>query len=273
MAYGTLCFVLLLMAMAYGNNLVFIVCFFLTVMGMRLAQVINNTVASIDIDSYSAENVFAENDQKVFVTVTNTGKKELKGLEIKFQQDSAMRLFNIAAGEVLSLETSWSPKKRGYNKLPNIHLSSSYPGELFRAWKVMKTTEEVLVYPERKGRADFPESMQSQNDAIGVLREIRDYKPGDSPKRIHWRSLAKNGQLRTMLHEGNEGKQCHFTWAQASSTNLEEKLSQLALWIHLAESQSFQWSVKLPTRELDSDRHGDAYKQALTELALWKGTK
>ncbi|MFN9067298.1 MAG: DUF58 domain-containing protein [Bdellovibrionales bacterium] len=270
LAYGGLCLVLLLMAMAYGNNLVFIVCFTLTVMGMTLARAVNTNIERLEIFELTAHEVFAENQQALQISVENKSSVELKELRAYFKgQEKNLINFTLGPKEILTVDVPYDFIKRGYNSLPRLIIESSYPSDLFRAWKVFKKSDKVLVYPARIGQKDFPQNSTQLENSLGIIREIRDYKPGDSPKRIHWRSLAKNKQLRTLVYEGEEGKKCLFDWSEVTHLPTEQALSQMALWVSVAEKQNYNWTLELPKKTISSELDPRQYLVAMQALALW----
>lgn len=258
------------MGMAYANNLVYIVCFYLTTMGLVLAKITNDHADHVLIEKVYIKEAFAEPNQVLYVSIRNTTKRPLKQIELRIAKQKSIIKTDLKPDESQTHELLWTPTKRGPQKAPAIRIQSSYPAGLFEAWKVLKPAEEITIFPERKGLKEFPQaSFASHQDSVGVLREIRDYQAGDSPKRIHWRSLAKAGQLRTLVHEGNEGQVCHLSWQQVQHMPLEDRLSQLALWISLAEAQGSPWKLKLPYMDYIS-QNVNAAKTVLTELANWK---
>ena len=254
------------MGMAYGNNLVYIVCFYLTTMGLALAKMTNDHVDKVFIEKVYITDAYAEADQILYVVIKNTSKQILKQVEARVSREKNIVLTDLKPDETQVLEILWTPKQRGLQKTPTVRIQSSYPAALFEAWKILKSQEEIVVYPTRRGHKEFPQSGSASQDSIGILKEIRDYQGGDSPKRIHWRSLAKIGKLRTLVHEGNESQICHLSWGQVDHLAPESKLEQLALWISLAESQGSPWNLKLPHAEFDSV-NSNAARMALTELA------
>lgn len=257
------------MGMAYANNLVYIVCFYLTMMGLALAKITNDHVDKVYIEKVYLHEAFAESDQTLYVVVRNTTPFPLKQVEVLISRQKYIIKTNLKSADSQTIELQWSPHKRGLQKLPVIRVQSSYPAGLFQAWKVLKSPGEVIVYPTRRGQRDFPHAGSSPQDAVGLLKEIREYRAGDSPKRIHWRSLAKNNQLRTLVHEGNETPACQLDWQQLQHLALESRLEQLALWISSAQAQGNSWKLVLPDMEFDS-QNINASKLALTKLALWK---
>lgn len=239
-------------------------------MGMTLARSINTTIESVSIQGLQADNLYAEKSQFVQVTIENTKKQDLQEIKIFFKGHERIAVtINLKSRETVTVDVPIELSRRGNQKLPTLVVSSGYPSGLFNAWKVLKSTREVLVYPGRLGKKDFPFNSSQSENSIGLIREIRDYRPGDSPKRIHWRSLAKNKQLRTLIYDGEEGKKCDFYWKDLNSQNIEDKLSQFSLWLSLAETQNYDWTLELPRQTLRSLRDPKNFKEAMQVLSLW----
>ncbi len=271
MTYGLLCFVLLLMAMIHGHNLVYAVCFYTTVMGLSLAKMINDSVEAVTIESIAIKPSFANEETIALVKIHNKSSKFLQEIVLTLGHSKEPQLsLNLKPKEVRTVDLIWKPTQRGLQLLPRLRISSRSPSGLFAAWKLCQEEKKFVVYPERQGKKEYPKSSLEAPDVIGVLREIRDYKPGDSPKRIHWRSLAKNQKVRTLVHEGNEGQTCHLNWDQVSHLNSEAKLQQLTLWIDIAESQQILWDLTMPRIQFSSSEPQGAEK-ALSFLALFQG--
>lgn len=259
------------MAMAYGNNLVFIVCFTLTCMGMILAKSINNTIEQVQIISAEVKMAFAEPNQNIHVLITNRSNEPLEDLLVSLKSKKSLKIkTRLNPLESLIVEYPWNVSNRGYQEIPTIVVSSEYPSGLFHSWKILKPDCSTLVFPARVGSLHFPQFQNQSQDSVGVIREIRDYRPGDSPKRIHWRSLAKNQQLRTLIHESESERKCHIKWEDTSSLDIESRLSQLCLWVDTAEKNGYDWTLKLPHKTFDRHLKPEAYQQALSTLALWE---
>lgn len=259
------------MAMAYGNNLVFVVCFSLTCMGMVLAKHINQTIENVQIVSADIKIGFAEPHQYISVLITNKSQEPLEDLIISTREKNSIIVkTRLNPFESQLVEYPWSIPKRGYQKIPTIIVSSEFPSGLFHAWKVLKSDKKILAYPARKGNPRFPIFNSQAQDSVGVIREIRDYRAGDSPKRIHWRSLAKNKQLRTLVHDSESDRSCQFRWEDTSALDIESRLSQLSLWIDTAEKNNFDWKLQLPGQSFERHLKPEAFQQALTALAVWE---
>lgn len=97
------------------------------------------------------------------------------------------------------------PLKRGVLHFDSITLARPDPFMLFRAFSTLKAPGSITILPKRYPLPPIalPGSQQYQHGgvalaaAIGESEEfvsLRDYRPGDSMRRIHWRSWAKAGR-------------------------------------------------------------------------------
>ncbi|MDR3230030.1 MAG: DUF58 domain-containing protein [Synergistaceae bacterium] len=93
----------------------------------------------------------------------------------------------------------------------NVRLSSIYPFNFFVRWWPTGCREDVTVFPcplrcgeesafvrEANGEIDAAAPV-GDTDVVGV----RPYADGDSMKRIHWKSSARTGKLKTRLYDGS----------------------------------------------------------------------
>jgi uncharacterized protein (DUF58 family) len=93
--------------------------------------------------------------------------------------------------------------RRGVHAFPPLELSSRAPFGFFRRHRRVDLPTRVLAYPEvRQLRhfhlLDHRLALEVVRPRAGVGTEIfgvRPYRCGDSPRRIHWRSVARTGRL------------------------------------------------------------------------------
>lgn len=115
---------------------------------------------------------------------------------------------------VIDVLTAWKPHKRTIHTLCMVRgeftlgpftLVSSDPVGLFRLRQPIEGTSKIIVYPASAPVTAFSEPIgilsggdaQRQRALITTTNAagIRDYAPGDSLNRIHWKSTARRGQL------------------------------------------------------------------------------
>jgi uncharacterized protein (DUF58 family) len=94
---------------------------------------------------------------------------------------------------------------RGKFTLGPVTLVSGDPFGIFRIMRPLDVTSDVLVYPSmtplpgfRLPSAELPGGQDLRNRTYHVtpnVAGVREYAPGDSFNRIHWRSSARSGRL------------------------------------------------------------------------------
>jgi uncharacterized protein (DUF58 family) len=100
---------------------------------------------------------------------------------------------------------------RGKFTLGPVTVASGDPFGIFRLERSVDETSEVLVYPQTTPlpgfvlpSAELPGGQETKTRTHQVtpnVSTIRDYLPGDSLNRIHWRSSARFGKLMTKEFE------------------------------------------------------------------------
>ena len=121
---------------------------------------------------------------------------------------------SIAPGERVALACVAPAMRRGVHVLPGLRWSSRFPFGVAENAVQSRAGGELVVYPAR-GRlnARTLAALRTKGIRTGVpaqsglegedFRSLREYRPGDNPRRIHWRSSARLGQVyvREMEYE------------------------------------------------------------------------
>ena len=113
------------------------------------------------------------------------------------------------------LTVSVPTNKRGLFKPRTITISTTYPFSFFVAWSYVHPNVSCLVYPRPKkgtviaesGKGDSKYKQKSVNiPGSQDFRGIRQYQPGDSLRKIHWKGFTKTGQLLTKQYDAEKGQ-------------------------------------------------------------------
>ncbi|MGH8058360.1 MAG: DUF58 domain-containing protein, partial [Candidatus Entotheonellia bacterium] len=98
------------------------------------------------------------------------------------------------------------PLQRGYLRLTGVTIARPDPFTLFRACVTVSARESVLVLPKRypvppielAGLHKYQPGGVTSTSSVGESEEfvsLRDYRPGDPLRRIHWKSWPRVGKL------------------------------------------------------------------------------
>ncbi|MFZ2488369.1 MAG: DUF58 domain-containing protein [Anaerolineae bacterium] len=142
--------------------------------------------------------------------VTNSGWLPKLWLEVRDhsdlpQHDASRVLNSIGARRMRRWIVRTYCQRRGRFRLGPITLSSSDPLGLFPRERELAATSTMIVYPATIDLPGFqpPIGLLPGGDAMRRrthyvttnVSSIRDYVPGDSFNRIHWRSTARTGRM------------------------------------------------------------------------------
>lgn len=118
-------------------------------------------------------------------------------------EEAKLPMFIPILSEAVKFDYSFTVYQRGVYHFPAIEMSSRTPFGFFKRKGQVDVPTSVLVYPEVRKMQHFSlldrqPAAQLSNPRAGLGSEVigvREYRPGDSPRHIHWRSVARRGQL------------------------------------------------------------------------------
>lgn len=165
--------------------------------------------------------------------------------------------------------------KRGKHKLGKFTFSTRFPLGLFRAWSYFEINKDYLVYPKPDGIAQLPAHafytaalLGDQGQGTDDFAGQRKYNPGDSLKHVNWKALAKEQDLLTKQFGGDRCEELWINWESVENLPLEQRLSQLALWLIEAERLGYSYGLKLPEKEVKPSHGTPHLTSCMESLAL-----
>jgi uncharacterized protein (DUF58 family) len=111
----------------------------------------------------------------------------------------------LAPGARRSLRLTLTPRRRGRIELAGLALARADPLGLVKGLALVPLPAHVIALPRRyrlprlalPGRRRHQPGGVSLSSAVGDSEEflaLREYRPGDPPQRIHWKSFARTGR-------------------------------------------------------------------------------
>lgn len=266
--FGSLALIQLIMAIASQNNLIYLFVFAEISVALASMFFTNHNIWKTNLTSARVENCFAGEENWVTFQVETRNNKPGYHLQLRWNFDKNPVQVLPSSTEAL---LPWSPRRRGLQKFPRLTLESSFPFGLLRAWKIISLPQEVLVFPARKGNPSFPPStVGNQNlEQHGLFYDLRAFQRGDWPRRIDWRASQRAQKLLIRRFEEEATVQMNFHWQQVSHLkDFEEKVSQLALWVDLAERQGSEYNLILGNWKSGQSRGPAHWATCMEKLAL-----
>jgi len=271
-------FIMLLGSMNYNNSMGYALSFLLGSMAMVSMLHTHRTLLGLRIEAGKVLPVFAGESATFQLWIDNRGHAARHALV--WQRDNSNLTIDIPADQRVSIDMSVPTSQRGRVFLGELKVYTRFPLGLFHAWSYIHLDTSTLVYPQPLGHRNLPLGQQSQNTGEGSPHDTggddfigyRDYKVGDSPRHIDWKAVARGRNWMIKQFGGLRAAQVWLTWDDVSMlNNLEAALSQLCLWILVAESQGAQYGLKIPTCSFEpnsGEQHRELCLQALALYAL-----
>ncbi len=131
----------------------------------------------------------------------------------KVREEGKVVFVRVAPGEQRSSHYDLCISRRGLYKFGPLRLSSRFPLGIGERGHVVSADDEVIVHPKigrllpawKRREHELAESVTRANARLGLFDDefhgIREYRSGDNPRAIHWRSSARHGRIMVKEHE------------------------------------------------------------------------
>jgi uncharacterized protein (DUF58 family) len=196
-----------------GNNLLYLL------LGMMLSLIIASGVLSemslrdLEVSRQPPVYLHAKRPFLMGIGLKND-KRRLPSFSIEVEDlvdarplDKKCYFLKLPAGRLQHTSYRHTFSRRGRYTFTAFRLSTKFPFALFRKSRLVERRTEVIVFPAMSplGRPPAPrayaagDESRGQRGRRGEFHGMHEYREGDDPRDIHWRSTARKG--RTMVRE------------------------------------------------------------------------
>jgi uncharacterized protein (DUF58 family) len=210
-------------------------------------------------------------------------------LRLTFENASAVARYQIAAGVDDAptvpadlpangfgrVELPVAAPRRGIVLVDRLHLITTHPFGLFRAWTWVHAPLEMLVYPRPNGLLPMPADVGNRSGERSLVNAgsdewlgLRPFRDGDSPRQVDWKAYARDAPLLVKEYSAAGAELRIFDFSTLGNLGTEARLEQLARWIVDAESNGERYGLKLPNRFIKPAHGAEHRHQCLAALAL-----
>ncbi len=280
---GLLCaLVLLAMLIAsinYALSLGFALTFLVT--GITLVAMLHTfrNLSTLTLRPGRGEPVFAGELTEATVMVLNPSRLERFAVAIDAPGMARTELIDVPSRAEQQVRIALATERRGWFQVPRLTISSTFPLGMWRAWSYWQPAQRVLVYPRPESPpVPLPESRSAAGSGIGRsgaqedLAAIHAYRPGDNPRRIAWKAVARTGG-RTLLvkqFEGGERGELLLAWRDLpAKLDTEARLARLTRWVLSAEASNTPYALNLGAQTFGPDLGPTHRARCLEALATW----
>ena len=271
LAFAVMVVAMLLGSLNYANNLGLALTFLLAALGLVTMHACHRNLAGLRVGSAGTEPPFAGQDAGFLLGLSNPSA--VARFDIEATHDTAaLQSVTVPPRDDAQLRLMLPTRRRGRVRLERCEIATRYPFGLFRAWAVLHTPADCLVYPKPATHA--PEApptpgaegsgeRRGEDDFAG----LKDYHPGDPPRRIAWKAYARGGGLLVKEFSGAAAPQFMFDLDSAAGADLEARLAVLTRWVVDAHATGHAFGLRLPGAEFEP-RPGDTQRaRCLAALA------
>ncbi len=273
--FAAVLFVMLMGSLNYASNLGLLFTFLFASTGLVVLLHTWRNLLHLELSAQDAAPLFAGGEAEFPLHVRSGSGREHPAVEVVPAQGFAA-VVTVPPQQEVAFRLSLPTPRRGRHPLGRLQIVSRYPLGLMRAWAYAELQASVLVYPKpgkpqppamhgSYSRSEKGDRGMGADDFVGP----RPYRPGDPPRHLDWKALARERGLVTRQFGGDRAEQLWLDWHQLPTEGTENRLSRLCRMVLDAEAQGLSYGLRLPGLQIEPAA-GDAHRhRCLTALALF----
>ena len=267
--------ILLVASINYALSLGFILTFTLVSMaGVAMLHTWRN-LAHLKLRPGRCDPVFAGEVAHFGITVETPAHTRF-AIAVR-RKDEEPVFADVAPAETAAIMLPAATPRRGILRCGRLEIYTRYPIGLFHAWSYVDFNLQVIVYPKPDPEAGTPpaQSRSATEEGIPIAGDeefnmLRVYRPGDAPKLIAWKALAREQGLLTKEFSAMASSELWLDWDEAYAADMEARLSILTHWVLQAERFGQGYGLRIPGTVIAPAR-GEAHRtRCLEALALFR---
>lgn len=269
--YALLVGLVLIGGVNYGNNLAMFLAFLLAGVGAAAMFQTWRNLLGLELEVETAQPVFQGEQARFGLRLRSARPRPAVQAAFAHGDPIALDLDSTAAE---SLELAVPAERRGELRPGMLVVASRYPLGLLHAWCRVTTEASCLVYPRPAQHWQIPAApaytgSESGDRGVGAddFVALRRYRPGDSPRHLDWKALARERGALTRQFGGDRAERRWLDWDSLSARDVETRLSQLCRGVLDCERGGIEYGLRLPGVEIAAARGHAHREQCLAALA------
>ncbi len=225
-----------------GNNLLYLLLGWLLSFIIASGILSEMTLRALSVARRPPPRVFAGEPFLMEVLITNGKPKRASySIEVEDLQGGTAidkRCYFLKIPEAKSQRTSYRHTfvKRGLYTLTGYRLATKFPFALFRKSRDVEAKLDILVYPARVAVPRPPPRAATRGDAVadrlgrrGEFFGLRERRPGDDRRDVHWKSSARSGRLLVREYEDELARRVVIGVDNALPQDVRDAITDAAL--------------------------------------------
>jgi uncharacterized protein (DUF58 family) len=275
-ALGAILTLMLLGSLNYQNNLGLLFTFLLGAVALVAMHHTWFALLDLRIRARGGAPVYAGQRASFAVDLHNVRRGPRGDLAVRAAGEDHAPVY-LAGGDLGRVQAGLPTRRRGWLRLPEVRVETRYPLGLFRAWCYAQTDARVLVYPAPSTQAkELPLAPARRLGPEGGLGEgagdyvgSRGYRPGDPPRHLDWKALARGRGLVLKQFGGDQAVEVWLDLRHIPGADLEGRLGQLCRQVLDAAEQGLAFGLRLPGLEVPLGEGEDHKHRCLAALATY----
>jgi uncharacterized protein (DUF58 family) len=264
---------MLIAGLNYNSNLALAFGFLMASVALVTMHHCNRNLLGLQVDVTTEVDAFAGREAAFEFVLKNDSNVDRRDVEIRCLGASGIR--SVPARSSESVPVAVPVPRRGVVRIAQFELRTRYPFGWFHAWTYVQGSLTAYVAPAPQGTRTLPavagagsasrSEMRGDEDFAG----LRAYEPGVPLKHMAWKVLARGGEAAVQSYSSLAALPEWLDWSALEGLSIEDRLSQLCLWVLESESAQRVYGLKVPGKEIAPAR-GAAHRFAcLRALALF----
>ena len=247
-------------ASSQNNAAVYLLLFVLTAVFLVSIPHTLINLAGVTVTLESVQPAFVGQEVSLPLEIMNDSRAIRYGIELAVSGSNRkqQRIDYIPAHKAARVTLRFPVRQRGEHCVETLCLTSAYPLGFIRFLKKFASSQTYIVYPKPAGEVRLPSSFVLRRDGRPLTEfgegddfaGVRPYVHGESQRHIDWKAVARGRSLMTKQFTAEAEGVVYLDFSALGSADVEEKLSQLALWVIEAERARRPYALRLPGTQI-----------------------
>lgn len=253
----------LVLAMSFGLAAIFIITILHTY----------RNLSGIVVEASRVESCFAGDDASFAVNISRQGRRTHESICLSWE-GGLNRTCDLVEDQEAHVLMLLPTTARGWYTPGRLKIYTDFPLGIIRAWSWLDLDVTCLVYPKpiknnffRLSSWDPMEGQTGKEAGADDFEGLKPYRPGDPLKHVHWKSLARSGELYSKVFVTAEQKNHWLDWSVVRTPDMEQRLSCLCYWVLRFSETDQTYGLRLPNETIQPGKGMAHKKRCLSALA------